>query len=270
MVFTAMMTNQQKQTAMLADKLAALDIERVVTGVLSDGSVCSQMFAGATPVEINPSNLIATVFPNLDRIPFSADVGARPALIASGTVVASPLSPRLYVQNISVDRLECATLPCAPTTDGFNAHIVVAFDDTRTAAPIAPLRFPVYLRTVGPPGVQTVSSCLGGGGGGGIQRIVVDSPTQTCGGSPSHTNCPGLPATVVATCPPGFEVTGCGYTLSQYLPTTNDGNANWESEFHTNSPDDVKVEGNGCSTHAGGAPGCGVCFRAQAVCIRIQ
>lgn len=270
LVFTAMMTNQQKQTAILADKLASLDIERVITGTLSDGSVCSQLFAGATPVEINPSNLAATVFPNLDQIPSSINVGARPAVMTNGSVSASPLSPRLFVQSISVDRLECATSPCTPTTNGFNAQIVVTFDDTRTAGPIAPLRFPIFLRTLGPPGVQTVNSCLGGGGNGAIQRMVVDSPNQTCGGSPSHTNCPGMPATVVANCPPGYEVTGCGYILSQYSPTPNDSNGNWESDFHSNSPDDLTIMGNGCATHAGGAPGCGVCFRAQAICIRIQ
>ncbi len=269
LIFAAMMTNQQKQTAMLADKLASLDLQRVITGTLADGSVCTQLFAGAVPVQINPTNLPATIFPTLNQIPSSTAVGAQPAVTTIGTIAASPLSNRLFVRALSIERLECAISPCTPSTSAFKAEIVVAFDDTRSAGTISPLRFPVFLGTVGPPGIQTVNTCAGAGGGS-IQRVVADSSAQTCGGSPAHTNCPGLPPTVVATCPIGFEVTGCGYILSQYLPTANDNNGNWQSQYHSNSPDYLQTFGNGCAVHAGGAPGCGVCFRAQAVCIRIQ
>ena len=49
LVFAAMISTQQKQTAQLVDKLASVDVIRVISSVLADGSVCSFMMTNSAP-----------------------------------------------------------------------------------------------------------------------------------------------------------------------------------------------------------------------------
>lgn len=175
---------QQTMSARLSDKLASLDLERVVTYTLADGGVCTYMLTVVGSVTINPMNLPATVFPNLTEIPSKGAPGATPVLSTTSLVPVSPLSRRLFTQTLSISDLSCAVNPCTPTTNTFNANIVIMFDQTKLAAPLASMRFPITLITAGPPNAQLVTSCKGTGAGSfSIRRVVVDSAAESCGGS---------------------------------------------------------------------------------------
>ncbi len=271
-VFMSTLTSQQQQAAQLNDKLASLDLERSLRSTLAN--VCTFMFTSAPPFTVDPTNLAAATLPTFAQIPSRPVAGASPVLVANGTALASPLSPRLVANAIRIENLACATPPCTPTTNQFTANLLVVFDTSRAAGPIAPLSIPVQLGSTGGAGAQTVNTCTftpaGGGGGGGVvvDRVLVES-VDSCGGSPSHPNCNFVPAFVFATCPVGYRVSGCGYRMTVNNPQPSGQPPPWNN-FHSASPDDLIPEGNSCKMDAGGAPGCGICFKAQAICLRLQ
>lgn len=272
-VLSAMNTHHQRMGTQLADKLASLDLERMVATTLTGSNVCTFMLNSVGPVLVDPMNLGAVAIPPLTAIPSRAVASAEPVVTTAGAALVSPLSPRLRAGSIRIENLACATPPCTPATTQFTADLTVGFD-TQQSGPVAPIRVPLSITTSGGPGPQTIANCAiatpagGGGGGAAIDRVLQESP-ESCGGSPSHPNCTGIPPFVYATCPAGYQVTGCGYRLSTWNPQPS-GAPPPQNNFHTSSPDDLLVEGNGCKMDAGGGPGCGVCFRAQAICLRIQ
>jgi Tfp pilus assembly protein PilV len=260
--FATMMVNQQRQATQLTEKLASLDVVRVVTSSLSDGSVCTFMLTNGGPIVINP--MAIAPIPAFASLPSRGAVGSTPVAVADGVTPASPMSTRLAVNSIQFKDLACATLPCTPTSNEFTANLQLDFNQAKLTISLAPLKFPVLIATVGPPGAQTIASCAGGRA---PVRQVVKSTTVSCGGSQAF--CAPVSAPAVATCPPGFRLTGCGYELvAPWAPTNNDGLGQWTSTFHANAPDDLKIVGETCTVVAGGAPGCGVCFSAQAICFK--
>lgn len=271
-VFSSMFTSQQRVSAQLADKLASLDLARTLTATLAGGNVCSFMINNAPPYSFDPMNLTAVNIPPFTEIPSRAIAGATPAVQADGTALASPNSPRLVANSIRIANLSCAVQPCTPTSSQFNAQMIVNFDPARVAGPVSPLVFPIVLTTTGPAGNQTLSSCTmnaGGGGGGTIDRTLVTATDFSCTGP--NPNCLAAPAPSIATCPAGYEVSGCGFELGPWPdPVAAASGGDPTGDYLTNAPGTVVVDGNGCRVVAGYMPGCNVCFRAQAVCIRVQ
>jgi hypothetical protein len=265
---STMIVNQQRSANQLADRLAALDLERQLISTFADGQVCTYLLTSGAGTPIDPMNLGATQFPLITNVP-SRGVANAPTVVDTNGSPISEMSPRMKANVIRMKDLACAEPPCAPASDQFKANLVVEFDNALAGFPIRPVTIPVMLKTAGPPGDKKVSTCATSVSAT-VDRVVVDSAAMSCGGSPSHTNCPGVPPNVLAACPAGYEITGCQYLLDQWTPTPNDNQGTWESDYHSNAPDYAKVVGNACEVHAGGAPGCGVCFRAEAICIRIR
>ncbi len=277
-VLASVFSSQQRTSAQLADKVASLDLARTLTATLAGGAVCTFLINQAPAYTFDPMNLTAVNVPPYPRIPSRAEVGAPPVLEVNGAAVASPHSPRLLATSIRIGNVSCAIQPCTPTSDQFNANLIVDFDNTRTATLMAPLMFPIALTTTGGAGAQTLSSCVlttggGGGGGGGatFDTVLRDSgPALSCVGMATSPNCPALPIPVFATCPVGYRVSGCGYEIGPWpaFPTNLTGDATPADDYYTNSPAVVVAEGNRCRVEAGQIPACNICFRAHAVCIR--
>jgi len=270
--FIATMTSQQRQSSQLSDKIAAIDLERSLHGIFADANVCTFLLSTVPMTPFDPMNLPAATIPDFPSIPSRAAAGAAPLVEANGTTLVSPLSQRLVATAVRIRNLACAFPPCTPTSNEFDAQLAVEFDNTKTAGPVAPVLLPIRLTTAGGAGAQTPNGCVlnaaaggGGGGGGTIDRVLIESP-QSCGGSPAHPACNFVPPYVYATCPAGYQLTGCGYRTIWNPVDSGSGD-----NFHSNSPDDIYFDGsNSCKMDAGGNPGCGVCFVAQAVCLRIQ
>lgn len=274
-VMASVFHSQQRVSTQLADKLASLDLARTLTGTLAGGGVCSFMIGNAPQFSFNPTaDLSTVVIPPYPSIPSRPQPGAVPALVADGVTPAAPNSPRLLATSIQIQNLQCAILPCTPATTQFNANLVVTFDNTRTAAQIAPLLFPIVLTTTPAAGQQRLTSCTmnGAGGGGAVDMVIRTSPGMSCIGRPANPSCPALPVDAIATCPAGYQVSGCGYELGPWpAPGMQfSGDATPGDDYYTNSPATMMVEGNGCKVVAGQIPACNICFRAHATCIRIQ
>ncbi|MBY0370401.1 hypothetical protein K2X33_06925 [bacterium] len=115
--------------------------------------------------------------------------------------------------------------------------------------------------SVAPPPTGTTSQ-TSGLNGVALETFQIVSTGQSCGGWPGAP-C-GMSYNIDAICPGGSAVISCGYRLSAWAP--------YGPNSHTNSPDASSVEFsiNGCRVLAGGAPGCGVCFQAYAMCARLK
>lgn len=262
--FMTVMTSQQQLGAQLSDKLASLDVERVLKTTLNGSAVCTYMVANAPPVTFDPANLASANFSPFPEIPSRNVAGAVPLISANGIALASPLSPRLKAKNIMVQNLSCVTPPCTAAGTVFTANLVIDFDAVPAVAPVV---IPLRLLTSGPSNSKTVTGCSVTQPSGGvpvIDRVLVDS-VESCGGSPSHPSCNFVPGFVFATCPAGYSLTGCGYKTAWNPIDSGSGD-----NHHSNAPDDIIYAGNSCKMDAGGSPGCGVCFKVQAVCLRIQ
>lgn len=276
LVVLHMMGNQKKASTLLADKMARLDIQRSLTQLLADGSICSLMITGSAPVTFDPVNLGSVTIPPFTAIPSRGVAGATPFVVVDPTKVASKLSPRLFLNSIRLSDLQCSVQPCTPSSNEFSGVLEVAFDNARTPGYVPSLRFPVILKSSGSAGNQTLNGCklttsaTGGGASHGFNSpnplLLVTSATESCGGS--QPNCPGISPMVSATCPAGYQLSGCGYLVSNWNPVSNGGSSPGDS-WHHGAPDDVRATaaGDGCEVDAGGAPGCGVCFKAQAICL---
>lgn len=275
--FSSLQSSQRRLIVQLADKIASIDLARSLTVTLKGGGACTAMLTGSVPYTFDPMNLSAVNIPSFGQIPSSGLAGAVPAVIADGSTMATPGSPRLAASSIRIQNLSCASLPCSATSNQFTGDLVIGFDGTRAAGPVSPIRLPLFITTTGGAGAQTLSACTlgtgaGSGGGGGvsatIDRIVVESSAESCGGSPTHPNCNFTPPFVYATCPAGYQLTGCGYRMSLFSPQVSGAPPPWNN-FHDVHPDNLLSENNSCKVDAGGNPGCGVCFKAQAICLRV-
>lgn len=265
--FMKMTENQRQAAAQLQQKLAALDLQRSLSQVLQDGSVCEYALTNPAPPAFNPvlfnaqPGRLLTTLPSLNSY---AGPNAKVAVRADGHSPVSQLDDKLAVSSITVGDVTCDPAPCTPSSSFFNANITVNFAADRLIMALAPLKFPISFDTSGPPGRQVVTDCANRTT---LKTVTVWSDQQTCGGGAQYPNCTTTPKTVTAPCPPGYMVTGCGFNLSQWAPSPTGLSPDVP---HSNAPDTVELNGNGCATWAGGAPACGVCFRAQSMCIQIK
>jgi Tfp pilus assembly protein PilV len=160
--FTTLMTTQQNLVSHLSQKLASLDLERIVTNTLLDPGICNFMVTNPALPAFDPLTVGTSSSPVfiLNRIPLSADINSQPAAEVSSTVPASPLSRSVYISSITIADLACTPSPCTPLSNQFAANIILAFDASRLLVSLQPLKFPITLNTSGPGNSQTVSSCL--------------------------------------------------------------------------------------------------------------
>lgn len=158
---TTMIANLNRQTSALTQKVASVDIQRVVTGTLADGSVCTFQMTNPPrpafdPLRVGTSN--PPTFP-MTSLLSKAVAGAPPVLDAVGTASASPITPNLVANAMRVDDLQCVPQPCTASTNQFTANLTIEFDYTKLNMALRPLKFPLNIQTSGTAGAQVIVGC---------------------------------------------------------------------------------------------------------------
>lgn len=217
--FAQMMATQFRESSKLAQRLATLDTEKLMIGVLSDGSVCTKLLTQPAPAKTFDASLIGTPTPpTIDlgtTIPVSTAPNA-PAALAVNTP-ASLIFPRLIPTAFSITNIKGN-----PGGNQFSATVQVDFDQTQTVYTAKPATVQVTLVTTGAGNVKTASACLstvGGGGGGTTQQDMCTSiggtwdPTKTPPCSLSPNLCNGVPVPVYpwGGTDPGQCLPNCSY-----------------------------------------------------------
>ncbi len=146
MAFATMMNNQWRETRALTEKLAASDLQQLLTASLADGSVCSYVLNNPTvltfdstqplPQTINLTNpTAATAALYLSIVPNAAPPPATlPGPIAAQVgQPASPTSNTLVVQSIQLQIT-------AGSGNSYAGKWLVTFDPTKTIRSVRPFR----------------------------------------------------------------------------------------------------------------------------------
>ena len=218
--FTTMQVNQQKELRSTMQQLARQDLIRVVTGLLSSTDHCSLNLQPANTID--PSDLdynSVSVSPtNVHKVPLRnlVQVGDPRPVLTNGDF-ASPLSTSLRLLDVTADRAGLALEIDGPNS----AAIVVSYANLPGDRMLAPSRFPVRLRTSGPPTARHILGCAertatgfsgsfadevagtrtftvpdgvtairvsitGGGGAGGGSRAIIPAAWQASAGTGGH------------------------------------------------------------------------------------
>lgn len=267
MALITVTSTEAKQSAAMQQKLAALDLQRTLTAALQDGSICSYIVATTSVPAFDPLTFSAPgehLFMRMSSIPSSVTPGAIPLVVADNQTAVSPIDDSVTAQSIAIDDVQCNPRPCTGDTTDYTANITVTLTSQSLLSPLQPLKFPVTLKSTGTTGKQVMGACRGQSV---LETKTSSSSTETCGGGRPACIADSVPSQ--STCPDGYQVTGCGWALSTWAPRPND-NSDPNSDLHTNAPNYVIKDGNGCKIYAGEAPGCGICFKAQAFCIKLR
>lgn len=168
LALSTMMSSTYFETRALSEKLAALDLERMLIYSLADGAVCRYVLNNPNPVTFD-----STALPQTITLPDPA-VGVRPALYSSlapgpapGPVLAqvdqptSDLAPTVVVSSIQLQISQ-------GSSGSYRANWLVTFDNTRTARPLKPVSVATVLAVddVTNPNQATISKCSGTSVGG--------------------------------------------------------------------------------------------------------
>lgn len=147
MGFMSMMSSQQKETKALREKLASLELARLITVALANTSSCNAIInpsnaTGSMTVDTTQATPPAILFTNL------------PGVWTGGAV--SPLSSSLAIANNGIQ------LRVTSQTTG---NLLINFDSTKLVRPLKNLSFPVTLQSSGATNATTITGCSNGGGG---------------------------------------------------------------------------------------------------------
>lgn len=155
------MTSQSRETRALSEKLAALDVEKLLISSLADGQICSAELAnpaiwttGATPYTVNHTSAATLLAEskNLTSL-HSGILNTSPALVQVG-VPPSPMSTSLTVAGITINNFR------ETGVDQYLVDIVISF--TGTVRPIKPIVLQKTIKTASLPiGAKAITSCLG-------------------------------------------------------------------------------------------------------------
>lgn len=115
----SLIASQQKEGRALAEKMASLDLERLLINSLSNGTICSaelasNVFNSTGPYKIDTSNLATQVI-NLSSL-HASKLASAPTLISVGQT-ASSLSYSLKIDTIRFQNFVSAGLPDLYLTD---------------------------------------------------------------------------------------------------------------------------------------------------------
>lgn len=130
--FMAMTTHQSRETRSLREVLASMDLQKTLTAVLADGTVCHHVLNGSTPRTFD-STVVSATRPQtikVNQIPISASAGA-PALVEAG-LKASSYSDSLRVSSIRLDIR-------GGSGSTYIGDWVVEFDSSKTTRQVRPV-----------------------------------------------------------------------------------------------------------------------------------
>ena len=203
-VFMTMMSNQNRETQALTEKLASLELQQQLTKSMADGTVCKSLLNGlvfdstqAVPGSSNKPHL------NLSQtsIPMSGAPSSAP-LVTAGEI-ATPLSNTLVIDPTGPFRVTDIVGTSSGGVGLFTGYLQVNFDQNRLIRPIKPVRTMIWMETTASGSTQTITDCSGGGLGSSIIRVTATSSWVL--------NVNGIYyATATATCPTAYVATGGG------------------------------------------------------------
>ena len=170
LTFASLIATQQKETKALTEKLASLDLEKLLITSLADGSICTgelsnpliNPLAPFTINATNPATLAASLI-RLSSLHASTLVGA-PILIKTGEL-ASALSVSLKISSLTVQNFKSTG-----GTNQFLANLTVTFDNRFLVRPVKPLVFTSNIATdpLSPINAKIIIGCSVSGGGKSI------------------------------------------------------------------------------------------------------
>jgi hypothetical protein len=155
MVMVSMQSLQGNENRALAEKLAANDLARVITSILSNSASCSLLFT--SPGNIASGSLtfdasaVSTTRPSFINLNSIATVGGPPIAVAGK-------NPSTFSNSLII---LAATGIQVAVTSATTANLLVNFDQTKLVRAIHSLSFPLVLQT-GPP-ATTITGCQSGG-----------------------------------------------------------------------------------------------------------
>ncbi|MGZ3747908.1 MAG: hypothetical protein ACXWRE_11130 [Pseudobdellovibrionaceae bacterium] len=153
---SAMTVSQQKETKALSEKLAVLDLEKLLINSLSNGSICTAELATTI---FHPSAFVIDTT-QLDKqsislTQFHANTIAGSALLAAANQSASAMAPQLLVDTIKFQNFVSTGPP-----DNYFVDFQVAFKNgVRSLLPIT-IKMIVKTKPTDPPNAKTIISCL--------------------------------------------------------------------------------------------------------------
>ena len=169
---TTVLEHQARENKALGEKLAGLDLQKAVTAVLADGSVCTfqvgqlplaQQSFDATPLstggavqDIDLGNTLLT----------KADATA-PAIVTVNQPV-SPIATTVVANKIAITNIKCPS-PCPNplTSNIFTANLQISFDTSKMVRSIVPATSQLILTTSDASGQKKITSCTASSGSGG-------------------------------------------------------------------------------------------------------
>lgn len=249
-----MMSSQFKSSRNINAQLASLDLQRIISQSLSDGTVCNYIFTDTantsglsqTPPAVTfevPASYPALSLLNLNKIPMSASATSVAAAEVGQTISAN--SNDVRVASIAID-ITGAGAPTA-TSQQFTANLVVGLNTPEEVIPLKPLSFPITIQTTLAGSTANVIGCSSAGaitpqicaGVGGTYNIGANPPcnvpppcalrslqgkTATCAASNSLGNTWGnITVSVdIPNCRYTWTIqNGCSYFAAYYSPVNN-------------------------------------------------
>jgi len=157
-----MMTSFYRETAALQQKLAAMDLEKLLIASLANGQVCKYVLNNPTSLTFNSQSLPQTItLPNTTPLYTNINAGPTPGAVAARVGdPASPVSNSLVVQSIQL-------LISAGANGRYLGNWLVNFDPAKVVRGIRPVSISTTLIVddTTNPAAATVVGCQGSGGG---------------------------------------------------------------------------------------------------------
>jgi hypothetical protein len=156
------------QSRALSEKLASMDLEKLLIASLSDGSVCNYLLKDKTfnsNLSLSPTSPLVISFPSTSSSPTRIYASYNPTattplgpVVAEVGQLASPYSESLKVSAINLELT-------GRSGASFTGRWRVDFDGTKLVRPIKPIYVSVTLGTeTSNPTAAKITSCQGAGG----------------------------------------------------------------------------------------------------------
>lgn len=161
-----MMTTQSMQVRenkALTEKLAILDLQKLVTSTLAGTSACTFQLTNLPNHSFDATLVTATTSPppmNIGNTLLSDGIATAPAIATVGQP-ASTLSSTVVVKSIELNNIQCPQ-PCvnAVNSNTFTANIQISFEPSLMVRSLAPISSTVTLQTTSAGNIKTIVSCL--------------------------------------------------------------------------------------------------------------
>lgn len=163
LVFTSMLSYQQKETKHLSEKLTVLELRNLLSSVLADGKVCT--FELTNPVvTFDPTNASASI--SINQIHLTASSTA--PIVAQVNQAASTSERSVVIQSISLKDF-------TGSGSSFLAHWEFAFDQSKLIRPLKPIIIPTVIAVENiTSNSANIKTCSSAGSAGSCPTAVIE------------------------------------------------------------------------------------------------